>query len=107
MWLSRIDSSVLQVETPQPGMPGGLARSSDTEGWPPKEPLDQSGSNDFSAHKEIQELQAACGLLRCMVSYVASTDHMPTISKGYAAAHPSAVCTPVASTWCLPHGLIR
>ena len=62
-------SILLQVEMPQPGMPGGLSRSSDLEAWPPKELLDQSGSNDFSAHKEIQELKDACGMLRCVISF--------------------------------------
>ncbi len=52
---------------PQPGVPGGLSRSSDVVGWPPKELLDQSGSNDFSAYKEIKELKDACAMLRCVI----------------------------------------
>ena len=67
-------SHVLQVEVPQPGIPGGLARSSGLEAWPTKELLDQSGSNDFSAYKEIQELKDACAVLRCAASYTTFLD---------------------------------
>ena len=53
-----------QVEVPQPEMPRVLQRSSKCEVWPPGEPLDQSGSNDFSAYEEIQELKGASVVIR-------------------------------------------
>ena len=70
---------VLQVEVPQSGMPGGLSRSSVLEAVPPKELLDQSGSNDFSAYKEIQDLKDACGVLRCVFPF--ALDISPPLSK--------------------------
>ena len=55
----------MQVETPRCVAQHALMRSSDTEMWPPAgEQLDQSGSNDFSAFKEIQELKEGSYMLR-------------------------------------------
>ena len=55
---------VWQVEIPQPEMRRMLQRSSEGKVWPLREPLDQSGSNDFSAYEEIQELKDACAVFR-------------------------------------------
>ena len=55
----------VQVETPRCVAQHALMRSADTEMWPPAgEQLDQSGSNDFSAFKEIQELKEGGCMLR-------------------------------------------
>lgn len=58
MWIS-------QVEVPQNQAPSGLLRTRDRDMLSPRELLDQSGSNDFSAYKEIQELKDGGGMLRC------------------------------------------
>ena len=59
------EQCMVQVETPQCAAQNALMRSSDTEMWPPAgEQLDQSGSNDFSAFKEVQELKEGGHMLR-------------------------------------------
>ena len=65
---------VWQVEIPQPEMRRTLQRSSEGEVWPLREPLDQSGSNDFSAYEEIQDLKDACAVFRyaCLITYSSS-----------------------------------
>ena len=59
------EQCMVQVETPRCVAQHALMRSSDTEMWPPAgEQLDQSGSNDFSAFKEVQELKESGHMLR-------------------------------------------
>jgi len=67
------------VDVPQSEMRGGLLRSSDTEMRAPRDLLDQSGSNDFSAYKEIQELKGACAMLRSTLSRIIVVMPLPTI----------------------------
>ena len=71
----------VEVEVPQSEMRGGLSRSSDTEMWAPRDLLDQSGSNDYSAYKEIQELKDACAMLRSTISQFIIVMPLPTTCK--------------------------